>query len=196
MMGDVEKIAALVEEAAVDRQLLVAVKNGDREALAALYDRHATVLLVVAYRILQNRRDAEDLLHDVFVEAWQKIDGFDQSRGSVRSWLLVRLRSRAIDRVRSLARMRRHVSSNTDAAENVGCESVQPAEQLDRSRARRALHFLSEAQRFVIELNYFKGLTCREIAAQYDIPEGTVKSRLITGIRVLRKHLVPNLSES
>ena len=95
-------------DAELDRQILVRVVAGDHSALTQLYDRHAPVMLGVATRVLGSRRDAEDLLHDVFLEAWQKAASFDATRGSVKTWLLLRVRSRAIDRLRVLAKARAH----------------------------------------------------------------------------------------
>ena len=141
--------------------------------------RHASQMLGVAYRILNSRRDAEDLLHDVFLEAWRKADSFDAQRGSVRGWLLLRVRSRAIDRVRALAVARNHAMAEAaaDCAEQL--TSDEPSRAPDRVRVCRALANLSEPQRQVLELGYFEGLTCREIAERCQIPIGTVKSPLV-----------------
>ena len=92
----------------IDQRLLIAIRQGNRTALAELYDRHASQMLAVAARILQNPRDAEALLHDVFLEAWQKAESYDAGRGTVRTWLLTRMRSRAIDRLRTVAVARAH----------------------------------------------------------------------------------------
>src|ERR1041385_7882142 len=82
---------------AEDESLVAAMAAGDRAALATLYDRHAPLLLGLALRILRERRDAEDLLHDVFLEAWRTAKDFDPNRGRVRTWLAIRMRSRALD---------------------------------------------------------------------------------------------------
>ena len=101
------------------------METGDRSAVGHLYDRHAPAMLGVASRILRDRRDAEDLVHDVFVEAWRKASSFSELRGSVRSWLLVRTRSRAIDRLRSLEVARRHARS--EAAQAGDGPAIPPA---------------------------------------------------------------------
>src|SRR5258707_6137449 len=82
--------------------------GGDRAALASLYDRHSGVLLGLALRIVRERREAEDLLHDVFLEAWRTAKDFDPKRGRVRTWLAIRMRSRALDLQKSA-----RVSRNT-----------------------------------------------------------------------------------
>jgi RNA polymerase sigma-70 factor (ECF subfamily) len=174
-----------------DRGLIAATAGGDEQALAALYDRHAAALLGVALRILKSRQDAEDLVHDVFVEAWQRAGDFDERRGSVRGWLLVRARSRAVDRLRSLeAARRRGLLARADISE--GEASVEPIwDGLDRARAKRALDSLPEAQRALVELAYFEGLSCSEMAERCGIPIGTVKSRLSAGMAKLRQELAP-----
>jgi RNA polymerase sigma-70 factor (ECF subfamily) len=83
-----------------DRLLAERLRSGDREALGLLYDRYASVAMAVAVRVVADRQLAEDLVHDAYVAAWQKIDRFDPSRGSLRSWLLTIVRNRAIDRLR------------------------------------------------------------------------------------------------
>jgi RNA polymerase sigma-70 factor (ECF subfamily) len=145
-------------------------------------------MLSLASRILRDRREAEDLVHDVFVEAWRKASSFSGDRGSVRAWLLVRTRSRAIDRLRNLEVAHRHARNERAVAS----DTPQPAEQdpsltPDQRRARAALAGLPEAQRQVLELAYFEGLSCSEIARRCGAPLGTVKSRLSAGMRELRR---------
>jgi RNA polymerase sigma-70 factor (ECF subfamily) len=171
-----------------DRKLMSAVESGDRYALADLYDRHAPAMLGVAARILRDRRDAEDLVHDVFVEAWRKAASFSSERGSVRTWLLVRTRSRAIDRLRNLEVARRHAKTEQlTPSDDVAALALDPSATPDQQRAREALAGLPETQRVVLELAYFEGLTCSEIATRCGAPIGTVKSRLSAGIRELRR---------
>src|ERR1700749_1117317 len=81
---------------AEDEVLVTAMAAGDRGAMATLYERHASLLLGLALRIVRERREAEDLLHDVFLEAWRTASGFDPKRGRVRTWLGLRMRSRAL----------------------------------------------------------------------------------------------------
>ena len=167
---------------------MTAVESGDRYALADLYDRHAPAMLGVAARILRDRRDAEDLVHDVFVEAWRKAASFSAERGSVRTWLLVRTRSRAIDRLRNLEVAHRHARTERAVASDAPQAAEQdPSMTPDQRRARVALAGLPDAQRQVLELAYFEGLSCSEIARRCGAPLGTVKSRLSAGMRELRR---------
>jgi RNA polymerase sigma-70 factor (ECF subfamily) len=167
---------------------MAAAAVGDESALAELYDRHAGAMLGVALRILKLRQDAEDLVHDVFVEAWQKAADFDGARGSVRSWLLVRVRSRGVDRLRSLSSARRRglLGDGEGAPEGVEAPVAPIWDGPDRERARKALDELPDAQRALVELAYFEGMTCSEMAAHCAIPIGTVKSRLAAAMGKLR----------
>src|SRR5688572_27887782 len=83
-----------------DLDLVRRIRSGDRAALGELYDRYASQALAVAVRVLEDRGTAEDVVHDVFVTVWQKVDRFDEARGSLRGWLLTVVRNRAIDRLR------------------------------------------------------------------------------------------------
>lgn len=181
----------MTTDAETDTDLLIAIRQGDRIALATLYDRHAAQMLGLAIRILNNRRDAEDLLHDVFIEVWQKAGDFDPSRGAARTWLLLKLRCRAIDRLRMLTVARNHAMVQIEtASEDIQTED-DPSLEPDRIRARQALSGLTREQRMVVELGYFQGLKCREIAERCRIPVGTVKSRLAAAMSKLRLALDP-----
>ena len=176
-----------------DGVLIRAAADGDEAALATLYDRHASAMLGVACRVLRNRADAEDLVHDVFVEAWRKARDFDAARGSVRSWLLLRVRSRGLDRLRSLDAARRHAMAARDDASQPSQIALPPAwDGSDQQRACAALEGLPEEQRRLVELAYFEGMTCSEMAAHCGIPLGTVKSRLAAGMAKLRQSLLPS----
>jgi RNA polymerase sigma-70 factor (ECF subfamily) len=172
-----------------DSTLVRAMANGDRDALARLYDRYSPVLLAVAARILGERREAEDLLHDVFLEVWRQAADYDDTRGTVRSWILVRLRSRALDRRKS-AGATRVVSIETERALDLRQASGDdPSLAPDRTKLRRVLATLPEEQRTVLELGYFEGLSSSEIATRIDAPIGTVKSRVAAALAKLRAGL-------
>ncbi|MCI0653748.1 MAG: sigma-70 family RNA polymerase sigma factor [Methylococcaceae bacterium] len=174
-----------------DLEIVAAIQAGDRTAFARLYDRHANWLLALAYRILQNRRDAEDLLHDVFIEIWDKANSYDAGRGSVRSWLAVRTRSRALDRIRALTIVRKNETSELNTHATMIEISDTSESGIDQQNARRAVETLSPKQRTVIQLSYFQGMTCQEIADRCQIPIGTVKSRLASALHSLRDYFNP-----
>src|SRR5947207_7437050 len=98
-----------------DGSMITGVANGDRRALERLYERYAPLLLGVGLKILRGGRpEAEDLLHDVFVEIWQHAGDYDRNRGSVRTWMLLRMRSRAFDRLKSAERSRTRSLEDTN----------------------------------------------------------------------------------
>lgn len=169
-----------------DVALVTAMAGGDRRALASLYDRHASYLLALALRILKSRGEAEDLLHDVFLEVWRSAGDYDPGRGRVRTWLVIRMRSRALDVVKSARVSRR--SGDDQVLERVVAE-VDVTSSPDQARVRGALTGLSPEQRAVLELAYFDGLSCSEIAERLEVPIGTVKSRVAAALTKLRHTL-------
>lgn len=172
-----------------DERLVERMARGDREALAVLYDRYAGKVMGLGCQVLGDRHAAEDLVHEVFLDAWRQAGQFDAERGSVATWLLLRARSRAIDRRRSAARRRTEPESG-------GYEKVvqddPPADaerSSDQRRALAALGCLSEEELEVIVLGYFEGLSSTEIAERVGVPVGTVKSRTRSGLMKLRGRL-------
>ena len=169
-----------------DIALMTAMANGDRAALAALYDRHAPTLLALGLRIVKHRGEAEDLLHDVFLEAWRNAKSYDLNRGRVRTWLVIRMRSRALDVLKS-ARVSRRTDDERVAERVVGDDD--PSASPDQRRVRAALAEVPPEQRAILELAYFEGLSCSDIATRLTIPIGTVKSRLAAALTKLRNTL-------
>ena len=172
-----------------DPDLVAAMARGDGQALGVLYDRHAPTLLATGVRILGNQREAEDLVHDVLMEAWQKAGDYDRARGSVRTWLLVRLRSRALDRWRRAGRIKILAMEERTLDDILPAPAADPGQSVDHARVRVAVQELPEAQRQVLELAYFEGLSSSEIAERLAIPIGTVKSRTAAGMAKLRSAL-------
>jgi RNA polymerase sigma-70 factor (ECF subfamily) len=140
-------------------------------------------MLGTAKRFFRDRREADDLVHDVFLEAWQHIREYDATKGTIRTWLLLRLRSRALDRIgRAEARRTRLFENGAGAFDRsppAGTDAV------DVIAVRRALEGLDSDVRNVLERTYFEGLTAQEIAEQAHVPVGTVKSRLARGLSTL-----------
>lgn len=159
--------------------------RGQVQALATLYDRYAGLLLSMANRMLGDKTMAEDLVQDVFMEVWRRAHAFDSSRGSVRTWLLVRLRSRALDRLRS-ARHRREVTVDDVSPKEAAPSAEDPELSPDRALVREVIKTLPDEQRLVIELSYFQGLSSSEIAERMGSPLGTVKSRTAAALGKLR----------
>jgi RNA polymerase sigma-70 factor, ECF subfamily len=177
-------MAAAGDDDAEDAALVLAMAGGDRDALARLYRRHGSTLLALALRIVRERREAEDVLHDVFLEAWRRAKDFDPERGRARTWLAIRMRSRALDLRKSARVSRNEGDAGIDRVVD-DHERTSP----DHGRVRAALAELPTDQRRVLELAYFEGLSCSEIATRVSIPLGTVKSRLAAALLRLREHI-------
>ena len=170
-----------------DEDLVGALAMGRQDALAPLYDRYAGLLMAVGTRVLASRLECEDVLHDVFVEAWRQAGTFDPERGSVRAWLVTRMRSRALDKRKSAA-FSRSVPLDQRPEERTG-DRDDPTLNPDRAAVRRALDLLPPEQRSMLELGYFEGLSSSEIAARVNTPVGTVKSRVAAALSKLRAAL-------
>lgn len=171
-------------------ELIRRMAAGDRAAFAPFYDRYAPLAFPLVLRIVRDRTDAADVLQEVFWEAWQAAGAYDPQRGTPEAWILTRARSRAIDRVRSIRRRGATFVAPLDEATAAAPEEgrVDAAEQAsDRRRVASALDRLPDAQREVIELAYFGGLTQTEIADRLKQPLGTVKTRIRLGLERLRE---------
>jgi RNA polymerase sigma-70 factor (ECF subfamily) len=176
----------------VDRSTLARISDGDHEALAELYDRRGRAVYSLALRIVRDQRDAEEIVQDVFTQAWRQSHRYSESRGSVIAWLLTLTRSRALDRLRR-RRSRPEAHGETEPMVDIADAAATPDEQLAwAARAERveaALEALPFLQRLVIELAFYEGLTHSEIAARLEQPLGTVKTRIRQGLLKLRDEL-------
>lgn len=163
------------------------------DAAAELYDRHAGKVLGLARRILRNDSDAEDVVQEVFSQAWRTATRYTAGRGTVAGWLLMIARTRAIDRLR--ARRARPDATADALVDLVPSDAVPLTDQLvadeQAARVREALTSLPPDQRTALELAYFEGLTQSEIAERLTTPLGTVKTRMRTALAVLRRSLRP-----
>lgn len=143
-------------------------------------------MTAVACRVLQSPRDAEDLVHDVFLEAWHRARHYDRSRASVQTWLMMRLRSRALDRLRSTQRRTELVARALDEQSPNPSVAAPSGASGDLKQVQGLLSHLNSGQREVLELAYFDGLTLADIAQRLSLPLGTVKSRLSRAVTELR----------
>jgi RNA polymerase sigma-70 factor (ECF subfamily) len=173
-----------------DEELMGLVARREQRAFEVLYDRHGGVAYSLAYRIVGDAGAAEDVTQEAFLSVWRSEAGYDAARGSVRSWLLVIVRNRAIDEVRrnSSARAPRFDLGGDRLADAPAPDRTE-AEALRREEARTirgALVQLPEEQAQVIGLAYFGGFTQSEIAAMLGTPLGTVKGRMRLGLEKIR----------
>jgi len=171
-------------------ELIRAMAAGNRDAFAQLYDRYAALVLPFVLRIVRERADAVEVLQDVFWEAWRGAAAYDPSRGTPEAWIITRARTRAIDRVRAVRRRSETFVAPVDEA-TVGAPTPPGGDAAVRAEERQlvtsALAQLSQAQREIIELAYYSGLTQREIAERLEQPLGTVKTRIRLALARLRE---------
>ncbi|HEX2882088.1 MAG TPA: sigma-70 family RNA polymerase sigma factor [Polyangiaceae bacterium] len=175
------------EANASDATLVARMARADRQALATLYQRYAPRLLLLAERMLGVRSEAEDLLQDVFIEAWRHAADYSAERGSVITWLSLRTRSRALDR-RKAYPARKAVELSESLLAEIADPNGDLARRSDHGRLRQALQSMSHEEQQVILLGYFEGLSSSEIAARMKSPVGTVKSRTRSALTHLRDY--------
>ena len=175
--------------AEADIDVVQRLAAGDQDAVAELYDRHAARIMGLAIRIVRNSSDAEDVVQEVFSQAWRTAPNYQPARGTVAGWLLMMARTRAIDRLRS-RQARRDAADGADL-DGLPADVAPVSEQLIASqqaaRVREAMMTLPVEQRAALELAYFEGLTQTEIAERTQTPLGTVKTRIRTALTSLRR---------
>jgi RNA polymerase sigma-70 factor (ECF subfamily) len=179
----------VIADSAGIADLIHKVAKQERDAFSHLYDRCSSLVFALALRMLRVRSDAEDLLQEVFVQIWRQAANYSEDRGSPEAWIINIARSRAIDKLRSIRRMEKNFVLSEDPARVESSANVESsaAESEVRMTMNSALATLPEAQRRVLELAYFDGLTQTEIAQRLAEPLGTVKTRIRSGIQKLRE---------
>lgn len=166
------------------------VAAGDGAAFARLFDQHAASVLGLLHRLLGRRSRAEEVLQETFLQVWEQGSRYDPDRSTVRGWLLMIARSRALDQIRHGTARRRREDGFAGGDERAGLvhptgtAGLEAAER--RERVASALDGLPPEQRECIELAYFGGLTQTQIAERVGAPLGTVKSRILLGMKKLR----------
>lgn len=174
-----------------DGDMAAQLQRGEGMGVEALYDKYGRLAYGLAYRILNDRTAAEDVVQEAFLGLWRNARSFDGQRGNVRSWLLTIVHNRAIDRLRGTTRMRKETQIEMverlvevpDAWETV-------ATHLEQRQIREGFAQLPDAQRRTLELAYFGGYTHIEIAGQMGVPLGTVKGRMRMALEKMRSFLV------
>jgi RNA polymerase sigma-70 factor (ECF subfamily) len=175
---------------ASDAALVVAIGRWRQDALAEAYRRHAGSVFALASRVLVDRTLAEEVVQEIFLRLWDSPDRFDPDRGSLRSFLLAQCHGRSVDIVRSeQSRRRREEKEHRQQAEAGYDLEHEVADMALAEQVREALDGLPVDERRAIELAYFGGHTYREVATMLGQPEGTVKSRIRSGLRRLRPGL-------
>ena len=183
------KIDALRE--ASDAALVVAIARWRQDALAEAYRRHAGVAFGLARRLLTDRQMAEEVVQEVFLRLWNQPDRFDPGRGTLRSYLLTQTHGRAIDLLRSETSRRRREEREARATPDTSDDIEREVIDLTMAeQVKTVIATLPADERRPIDLAYFGGHTYRQVATLLDTPEGTVKSRIRSGLRRLRQELI------
>ncbi len=193
-MGAVSPPVRRPEDPAADAELLRRIRAGDRTAVDDLYGRFRRPAFALARRILADDSLAEDVLQEVFLSVWRDPAAYDRARGSFSSWLLAMVHHKAVDAVRREESQRRRQAL---AEGELLLEEPVAARDVDEEawtrvvaeQVRAALGSLSHPQREALTLAYFGGYTQREVAALTGAPLGTVKTRMLSGMRRLKQEL-------
>lgn len=167
-----------------DGHLMSAIRAGNQEAMAHIYDRYSPIVYSVALRVLGETAAAEDVLQEIFLQLWRNPSSFDASRGNLAPWLAVVARNRALDTLRK----RRPQTEIDEATVLVDLDLATDAERKRRTaKIRSILQQMPAAQRTALEMAYFEGYSHSEISEKTGEPLGTIKTRIRTGLMLLRK---------
>lgn len=168
-------------------ELVILLKNKDKDAFSYLYDNYSAALYGVILRILSKDAEAaQDILQDVFLKIWNKIDLYDNSKGTLFTWMINISRNTAIDTLRNTKRVSIH--SINDYVTAIDKEHQLESKE-DKIGLKEVIYKLKEEHKIMIELAYFSGYTQDEIAKHLNIPLGTVKTRTRAALLELRKVL-------
>ncbi|HTQ63931.1 MAG TPA: sigma-70 family RNA polymerase sigma factor [Puia sp.] len=171
-----------------EQELVSALRERDNRAYSYLYDNYSGALYSIILQIVQNTELANDILQEVFINIWRKIETYDANRGRIFTWMLNIARNASIDALRS--KSYQNSMKNQELGENVnniGSRSTQT--NTDHIGLKKTLAKLKPEHRVLIELAYFKGYTHEEIAQIEDIPLGTVKTRIRNALLQLKEYL-------
>ncbi|MFE6636051.1 ECF RNA polymerase sigma factor SigK [Streptomyces tendae] len=171
--------------------LLTRAATGDEQAFAGVYEALAPQVMGLAFRVLRDQAQAEEVTQDVMVEVWRTADRFRPGRGTARNWVLTLAHRRAVDRVRSVTagRARELLTGARDRNRPFDAVAEEVEEREERRAVFRCLAQLAEHLRVPLVLAYYEGLTYAEVADSLAAPAGTVKSRMRQGLRRLRECL-------
>jgi len=173
-----------------EAQLIQWLRDKNPKGMNYLYDHYSASLYGVALRIVKKETFAEEVMQDAFVNVWNKIDTYDADKSKLFTWMMNIVRNKAIDKMRS-AEVRRDNKSDSVLSIVSKVDSQDSYEQsTDAIGLQTILDQLSNEQRFVVEMIYYNGYTHTEVSEKYDIPLGTVKTRLRSGMELLRKILI------
>ncbi|MBE9012407.1 sigma-70 family RNA polymerase sigma factor [Pseudanabaenaceae cyanobacterium LEGE 13415] len=181
-------------EQLTDLELFLAIQAQQVKALDVLYDRYGKLVYSLAFRILNNIEEAEEVTQETFLRLWQRSNLYQPNRGSLSGFLITMTRSRSLDRLRSRSAAQAKIQRFGIFSQ--GASDYNPALEFamvqERShRVHKALQQLSSADRQLLETAYYEGLSQSEIAKRHGIPLGTVKSCARQALKKLRAELAP-----
>ncbi len=168
-----------------DNAALEAAGRGDADGITALYGAYAPLLFGVAQRILGDRTLAEEVLRDVFLEIWTKASQYDPEGCPVRVWLLMHLRQRALERLRT-RKASKMVSMEDTQISYVLSDNDAPSQATDREQIQRVIDLLPPKQRNMLQLAYFEGLSSEKIGARAKVPTTRVASEIANALESIR----------
>lgn len=175
-----------IKQTYTEAELVMLLKQRDNGSYNYLYEHYSGALYSIILQIVQNESAAGDVLQEVFVNIWKKIESYDETKGRLFTWMLNIARNAAIDMVRSKTYRNNHRSESLDSsADNLQSTQL----EVDNIGLRKIVDKLKPEQRSLIELAYFKGYTHEEIAEIESIPLGTVKTRIRAALQQLRTFL-------
>ncbi|MGN6618648.1 MAG: RNA polymerase sigma factor [Ilyomonas sp.] len=168
-------------------ELVALLKQRRQSAFSYLYDNYSASLYGVVVAIVADRNLANDVLQEVFVKIWRQIEGYDETKGRLFTWMINIARNAAIDMVRSKAYQ--NSLQNRELTETVYETADAAPFNYDKIGLRKIVHHLKEEHKVLLELSYFEGYTQDEISKMLNIPLGTVKTRLRAALIQLRELL-------
>jgi len=175
-----------------DLLLIRRISKKDEAALSEFYDIHYRYLFTVIFNILRDKAEAEDLLQEIFIQIWEKIDSYDETLGHPLAWITRMTRNKSIDRIRSKSYKNRSSETDIEKFFNLSGDPghddpdsaiINKQEQIE---VYNAVNTLKQNQKDLIELAYFKGYSQSELAEHFQIPLGTVKTRMRAAMMQLR----------
>jgi RNA polymerase sigma factor (sigma-70 family) len=165
------------------------LQNKDRSALEYLYDQYSGALLGVISRIIKKEELAEEVLQDVFLKIWGRIDSYDSSKGRLFTWMLNIARNQAIDKTRSKEFNNDKKTGDIDNYVSRLNKEKYVEQKVEAIGVQELLTALPEEQRVIVDWHYLKGYTQAEISEEFDLPLGTVKTRMRLAMIELRNFL-------
>ncbi|MDN3205578.1 RNA polymerase sigma factor [Algoriphagus sediminis] len=172
-----------------EEEILKGLRARDRKTTEYLYEKYSRALFGVIRRMIADEDICEEVFHDAFIKITRKIDQYDESKGRLYTWMVNICRNSAIDKLRSKEISQ---STKTETIDHFvfGMKGrYGTLDQVEGIGVKELMELLNEDQKFVIEYIYFKGFTHMEISEEFDIPLGTVKSRVRAAIQVLKKNI-------